>query len=331
MEENRWDLFLTTDPRTTYWLTGEYREGSPPAVCVLEPAGERIIELGPPSIDHPIEYPERELASRMRVPPAARCGVERRAVPGVIEAVLPSSFDASETVLALRRRKEADEIAQIRAALEYCKIAYDAAREMIAPGVTEVDVYNAMHAAVTRKAGTAITFAGDFASGVRAIRGGGPPAGRRLEPEDLYILDLFPAPAYYFGDTCRTFAVGEPSDLQQRAWELVCEALRLAESLIRPGVPVKRVYRQVKEFLDSHEIAEKSFWHHLGHGIGHRGHEAPRIVPGSDEVFEAGDVIAIEPGVYSDALRGGIRIEDNYIVGGNGLENLFDYPKELKR
>jgi Xaa-Pro aminopeptidase len=106
-------------------------------------------------------------------------------------------------------------------------------------------------------------------------------------------------------DTCRTFAVGEPTDLQFRAWELVLEAVRLAEGMIRPGVLARDVYHAVKDFLDSHEITAKSFWHHAGHGIGHDGHEAPRMIPGANDVFEAGDVITIEPGIYSPALQGG--------------------------
>jgi Xaa-Pro aminopeptidase len=46
-------------------------------------------------------------------------------------------------------------------------------------------------------------------------------------------------------------------------------------------------------------------------------------------VFEVGDVITLEPGIYTRALHGGIRLEDNYVVRENGLENLFQYSKEL--
>ena len=33
--------------------------------------------------------------------------------------------------------------------------------------------------------------------------------------------------------------------------------------------------------------------------------------------------------MYSTALQGGIRLEDNYVVREDGLENLFDYPRVL--
>ena len=64
-----------------------------------------------------------------------------------------------------------------------------------------------MQAAVVQAAGTFVQLHGDFAVGERAIRGGGPPTARVIAENDLYILDLFPAPHLYFGDTCRTFAV----------------------------------------------------------------------------------------------------------------------------
>ena len=35
------------------------------------------------------------------------------------------------------------------------------------------------------------------------------------------------------------------------------------------------------------------------------------------------------PGVYTQALQGGIRLEDNYVVREDGLENLFDFPMHL--
>jgi Xaa-Pro aminopeptidase len=150
-----------------------------------------------------------------------------------------------------------------------------------------------------------------------------------LAEGDLYILDLFPEPALYFGDTCRTFAVGEPREEQRRAYELVRQALSFAESAVRPGGRARDTYRVVKEFLDGAEISRRSFGHHLGHGIGHHGHEAPRIIPGSEDVFEEGDVIALEPGVYGAHLGGGVRLENNYLVTAHGLVNLFEYPLDL--
>jgi Xaa-Pro aminopeptidase len=356
MEQNGWDLFLTCNYRTVYYLTGSLSSPDAPTILSLAANGhctlvtsvegnaavDKIIALETYSIERSIDRPFKDAARLLRESLAGMtsrrptvAGIDRASVPVAVMDIVENAFpgikyyDAAAAILALRKRKEPDEIEEIRTSLLLCVAAYRAARDAIAPGKTELDVYNAMLSAVVQEAGTSIALPGDFACGLRAIRGGGPPTRRRIEPGDLYLLDLFPATALYFGDTCRTFAVGPPTDLQYRAWEIVLRALRLAESMIRPGIPARDVYRAVKHFLDSHAITDKSFWHHAGHGIGHHGHEAPRIIPGSEDMFEIGDVIALEPGVYTQALQGGIRLEDNYVVRENGLERLFSFPMDL--
>ena len=301
-----------------------------------------IVALETYSIQRSITEPAHDAASllagvlqKKHVAVVSRYAVETEATSALAANTLDrlwpkaESCDATSTVLRLRKRKDEDEIAEIRASLRLCAAAYRAARATIAEGLTEIDVYNAMQAAVTCEAGTSVLLSGDFACGERGIRAGGPPTSRRIAAHDLYILDLFPAPALYFGDTCRTFAVDAATDLQHRAWETVREAIQLGEAAIKPGVCAKDVYVMIKDFLDSHDFTENSFWHHAGHGIGHHGHEAPRLIPGSVDIFEPGDVFTLEPGVYTQSLHGGIRLEDNYVVREHGLENLFDFPMKL--
>jgi len=352
MERDRAGLFVTGNYRTIYYLTGSLSVAEAPCAFALWPDGRstlvtaaahpaladetRTVETY--SIDRVIDRPDLDTARLLADAlegDVSLVSIERAGTPALIEGLIRDLWpdavvrDGTEVILELRKRKEEDEIGEIRESLGLIEAAYDAARGAIAAGRTELDIYNEMQAAVVRKAGTFVPLAGDFAVGERAIRGGGPPSSRVIAEGDLYILDLFPAPHLYFGDTCRTFAAGAPSDDQHRAWEIVCEAMAIGERAIRPGVRARDVYAEMKEFLDSHPLAEKSFWHHAGHGIGHNGHEAPRIIPGSGDVFEAGDVITLEPGIYTRALRGGIRIEDNYVVRENELENLFQYPKNL--
>jgi Xaa-Pro aminopeptidase len=353
MEDAGLDLFVSANYRTVYYLTGSLSSADAPTMVAIHAdgrsalvssvAGAAAADIRLPvetySIHRVIDEPVRDAVTLLRGyligGPVRICGVESASTPGLVEQMLRDVWptvvllDAGPEILRLRKRKEEDEIGEIRESLGLIAAAYGAARETIAVGRTELDVYNAMQSAVVQKAGTFVQLHGDFAVGTRAIRGGGPPTARVMEPGDLYVLDLFPAPALYFGDTCRTFAVSEPTDLQLRGWEGVCEAVRIGERAVRPGVRASDVYTEVKAFLDSKPFAESSFWHHLGHGIGHHGHEAPRIIPGSEDIFEVGDVITLEPGIYTTELHGGIRLEDNYVVREGGLENLFDYPREL--
>jgi len=355
MEAAGWDLFLTANARTIYYFSAAFQPEDSPGIFLLWADGSTALLSAvdaPARADHParaehlekietyslercITHPFQEatgqLAPLLRQRPVRVCGVERSRTPGLFEELLSGSTiaDATATVLRLRKRKDEDEIDEIRQSLSYCATAYRAAREVIVPGATELDVYHAMHGAIMAEAGTTVPFPGDFACGQRSVRGGGAPTRYRLQTGDLYPLDIFPAPHYYFGDTCRTFCVGPATDEQIQAFQTVRQSIRIGEAAIRPGVSARHVYAEVKAFLDSRPESESSLWHHVGHGIGHHGHEAPRIIPGSEDTFEVGDVFTLEPGIYRPALGGGIRLEDNYVLREDGIENLFDFEMEL--
>jgi Xaa-Pro dipeptidase len=350
MEENRWDLFLTANYRTVYYFSGLLGPAEAPAVFVLgqdgrsfvitaaagEAAADEVIALETYSTARVVDDLAGDAAALLRgalgrFAGVSVCGTEKGRLPFELAAALDGLGieNAHRAVLRLRKKKEEDEIEEIRRALRLNHVAYATAKATIAPGLTEIDVYNAMYAALCREAGTAVSFPGDFATGERCVRGGGPPTPRRIQAGDLYILDLFPETAIYAGDTCRTFAAGSPTDLQYKAWERVHTALKTAEAKVKPGLLARALYFEIKAFLDEPAWGEQSFWHHLGHGIGHHGHEAPRLIPGSDDIFEVGDVFTLEPGLYSMAMQGGVRLEDNYVVREDGVENLFAFPLEL--
>jgi Xaa-Pro aminopeptidase len=355
IEERQWDLFVTTNYRTIYYFTGSLRKPETGAVFVLWSDGssalitddgadclvDTIIPLETYSFHRSIDFLAQDAAAALRkYVEASRntvqtAALERAVVSGLIEVCLQSwspqlaIFDAGQELLQLRKKKAEDEIAEIRSALKLNAAAYDAARSAISVGRTELDVFNAMQWMVSNRAGTSVPLVGDFACGTRAIKGGGPPTRREIGAGDLYILDLFPAPHLYFGDTCRTFAVIEPTDAQYRAWQTVVTAVEIVELEIKPGVHASEIYSTVQNLLNESELCKGSFWHHAGHGIGHNAHERPRLIPGSEDLIEVGDVIALEPALYSVEIGGGIRLEDNYVVRENEVENLFTYPREL--
>ena len=236
--------------------------------------------------------------------------------------------DLNDTLYRMRRSKDADELAVIRTAIIGCDAAYDAARGLLAPArpvVTELQVHARMHAAAIEAVGEPIgEFGNDFQSGTP----GGPPRQRKVEIGELMILDIGVVLRAYFSDLCRTFAVGNrPSDAQREAARLVVEVLDHVEQTVRPGVSCKAIYEQVHARLDGQH--GWIFPHHLGHGIGLSTHEAPRLNPNWDDVFEIGDVFTAEPGLYGDELRGGVRIENDYLVTDEGVKCLSDYPTEL--
>jgi len=202
---------------------------------------------------------------------------------------------------------------------------YAKAREIVSPGRTELEVFNELQAAAVAQCGEMLTGTGnDYACGCP----GGPPRRRAIKSGELYILDLGPAFRGYFADNCRTIAVSRRvSDAQQEAWEKIVPVFRLVERMVKPGVHCRALFDAVKTRLD--DYMPGSFSHHLGHGIGLFPHEAPHLNSSWNDVFDKGDVFTVEPGLYAPQLRGGIRLENDYVVTAAGVELLTPFPLEL--
>ncbi|NDC53412.1 MAG: aminopeptidase P family protein [Planctomycetia bacterium] len=273
---------------------------------------------------------QREAAARVLAdwlaarPGWRRVGVECSACPPHVTRLFPEAalVDAEPALWRLRRRKDPDELALLRRAIAAAGAMDEAARGMIAPGVSELDVFSALQAAAVASCGEMLTGTGnDYACGVR----GGPPRARPCAAGELYILDLGPAYRGYFADTSRALAVDRrPTDRQLAAWEHVCAALGLVERIAKPGVSCRSIYAEVQAWLATAPVG--SWSSHLGHGIGLWVHETPHLNPNWDDVLEIGDVIAVEPALYAPELACGLRLENDYLVTETGLENLSPFP-----
>jgi Xaa-Pro dipeptidase len=243
----------------------------------------------------------------------------------LVGAFGPGGVDIEPDLFYLRRRKDADELAMLRHAIDATGKMYERAREMVRPGVNELDVFSELQAVAVRHFGEPTTDTGnDYAANAR----GGPPRDRKANAGELYILDLGPAYRGYYSDTCRTFAVdGKPTAAQQAAWRAILPVFELIQKDVRPGVRCREIFDRCQGLLDG--APHGKFDHHLGHGFGMFPHEAPHLNPNWDDVFEVGDTFTVEPGLYAPELAAGMRLENDYLVTKSGVELLSDFPLEL--
>lgn len=236
-----------------------------------------------------------------------------------------SIVDLSSLLLKLRRAKHADEVELIRHAVRACEAAYAEAAQMLQPGLREIDVFAQVQSAAVRALGEPIGELGnDFQSGTP----GGPPRTRKIEQGELMPLDVAVSVRGYRCDLCRTFAVGRaPTDKQREAARLVQSAIEFFEQHARVGSSCRELYEEIHRMLDG--VHGWRFFHHLGHGTGLSAHEAPRLNPDWDDRLEIGDLFTVEPGLYHEELRGGVRIEENYWLTEDGLCRLSTFPTAL--
>ncbi len=161
-----------------------------------------------------------------------------------------------------------------------------------------------------------------------------------LFTEQPVIIDIFPLDksSMYNGDCTRTVVHGNVPDEIIRMHAAVAEAKQSATSIIKAGVAGEEVHLETIRVLKKHGYVEGlpkendpptfcSMPHGTGHGIGLDVHEPP-LLDRNGAVLLAGDVVTIEPGLYSHAL-GGVRIEDMVVVTEVGCENFNSLPEGL--
>lgn len=262
---------------------------------------------------------------------AKRVGVEGSSFgPHMAEAIAKSTggeiVDIEPEIFQLRRKKDPDELARLEVAIAATGKMYAAAREMIKPGVLEIDVFNRLQSVAVAHFGEMLTGTGnDYACGVR----GGPPRnGRAAQAGELYLLDLGPAFRGYFADNCRAVAVTEPTEAQLKACKHISGVFDLVKSQIKPGVSAKKFFGEIHKYLNDSGLGV--FDHHLGHGIGLFPHEAPHLNDSWDDTFQVGEVFACEPALYAPELNAGIRLENDFLVTESGVKLLSDFPLELR-
>jgi Xaa-Pro aminopeptidase len=154
-----------------------------------------------------------------------------------------------------------------------------------------------------------------------------------ISPDRSCVIDVFPRDRRTgaYSDMTRTFVPGTPSDELKRLHHHCREALKIAYDAIKPGSD--DAHRKVSDYFHAqgfptqqHFSGEgdliEGFPHALGHGVGLQVHEKPNLGQRSDQL-DAGDVVAVEPGLYIRGV-GGVRLEDTVLVSEGGLEFLTD-------
>ena len=236
--------------------------------------------------------------------------------------------DLGTVLRRLRRKKEADEIALLRECMRAGEAGQARAREIVRPGVSELEVYLAVQEAAIKAAGRAGLVYGDFRAATPAQpKVGGLPTNYQLQPGDLFVLDYSVVLEGYRSDFTNTLAVAEPTAEQQKLYDIVMAAMQSGEATLKAGAKAADVFAATERPIREAGLAER-FAHHAGHGIGLAHPEAPILVPESEDVLVAGDVLTLEPGLYVPGV-GGIRNEHNYLITETGYERLSQHTISL--
>ena len=279
--------------------------------------------------DHPSEPLHNFLAAvgRMakRLGVAGRLAIEPETFVASLLDVLAHGGPRADIGPALRQAratKTATELDLLGTAARIASAGQRAFRQAVAPGRSELAVFADIRLAMEQEAGERLPVTGDFLSGRDRTAGfTGWPIERVIEAGDPVLCDLAPRVRGYWGDSCAALSVGPASAGFRRLFTAAKGALTHAIGIMRPGLPVAELDRQLRE-----QVARGGFAypHHSGHGIGTSVHEHPRLVPHASEALRADMVLMVEPGAYDPEI-GGARTEWMIRVTPTGCEVLTDF------
>ena len=155
------------------------------------------------------------------------------------------------------------------------------------------------------------------------------------------VFDFFPREQGdgYHHDMTRTWCLGYAPQEIQETYDTVMEAFDIAVENYGLGKPMHLMQDAVLDHYEakghvtirSDPRTMEGYNHTLGHGVGIDIHERPSIShTAREEVFQIGNVLTIEPGLYYPDRGFGVRIEDLCIIDEGGeLVSLTPFRKDL--
>jgi len=242
--------------------------------------------------------------------------------------------DGQRVANAARSIKTAEEVAEVRRAVDACDQAIDDMRSYLRPGITEQQLWAQLHRANIEAGGEWLETR-LLTSGPRTNPWYQECSARVIESGDLVAFDTdLIGVGGYSVDISRTWLAGDavPTPSQQRLHAAAAEQLERNIALFRPGASFAEIsHRAWLPSDDIHSVTNAA----VAHGIG-LCNEYPLILnrahwdtAGYDGEVLEGMVLCVEALAAPPGGDEGVKLEEQILVTASGPELLSTQPLSL--
>ncbi|MBQ3835072.1 MAG: aminopeptidase P family protein [Elusimicrobia bacterium] len=224
-----------------------------------------------------------------------------------------------KTLPTKRIIKDDDEIKNIQKACDIVSEVFNVIKHKVKPGMTELDIHFEIEKEFASRH-VVQSFKTIVASGPNSANPHHSSGTRKVQEQDIVLIDMGCIYNGYCSDLTRTFFVGTLTDEQTKIWNIVKLAHDEALKNVKAGIKASDIDGFARNIIEKECYGEK-FIHTTGHGVGLDIHEAPSVGKISKDTLSKNMVITIEPGIYLND-NFGVRIEDTVLVTETGYKIL---------
>jgi methionyl aminopeptidase len=131
---------------------------------------------------------------------------------------------------------------------------------------------------------------------------------------DIVNIDVTTILGGYYGDTCKMYYVGEPSDYAKRLVETTKECLKIGMEQCFPENRLNNIGYHIAKHAQKNGYSV--VYEFCGHGVGLKFHEAPDVSHIADEntgpILKPGMIFTIEPMINAGKARAKIDRKDGW-------------------
>jgi len=239
----------------------------------------------------------------------------------------------------LRAIKSAAEVAVIQKAIDITDNTFRKLLQFIRPGIYEYEIEAELYHSFLMQRSAGPAYGSIIASGDRARTLHYVENNQECKDGELILMDFGAEYGNYCADLTRTIPVNGKFTRRQKTVYNACLHLhQYAAGILKPGISIidytdkvgeeaTLIFQKIgllkKSDIKNEDPDNRAYRKYLYHGISHHLGIDVHDLGTRTEPIKAGMVFTVEPGIYIEEEKMGIRIENNFWITKNGNKDLM--------